>query len=150
MKTIDVGQVLDEGQWSAYQKMLIFGTALTIILDGADNQLLGPTIPTLMTEWNLPRAAFANALAAGPFGMMFGGAFGGMLGDRIGRRNALLLSVLSFAVVTLAIAFATGPGALVVLRFLAGLGLGGAMPNAAALASEYAPKRNRPVDVGRA
>jgi len=146
-RTVDVGRLLDEGQWSNYQKFLIFGTALTIILDGVDNQLIGPTIPALMAEWDLPRSAFSNVLAAGPFGMMFGGAFGGSLGDRIGRRTALLLSVISFAVVTLGIAFVNGVTALIVLRFLAGLGLGGAMPNAAALASEYAPRKNRPFAV---
>ena len=60
MKTIDVGRLLDEGQWSGYQKLLIFGTALTIILDGVDNQLMGPTIPALMKAWNLPRCGFCS------------------------------------------------------------------------------------------
>lgn len=147
MRTVDVSQAIDDGQWTTYQKLLIFGTALTIILDGVDNQLIGPTIPALMREWDLPRGAFSNVLAAGPFGMMFGGAFGGMLGDRIGRRSALLFSVISFALVTLSISFVGGVTALVILRFLAGLGLGGAMPNAAALASEYVPKRRRPFAV---
>jgi hypothetical protein len=49
-------------------------TALTIILDGIDNQLLGNAVPSLMKEWNLPRGAFSTALATSPFGMMIGGA----------------------------------------------------------------------------
>ena len=69
MKTVDVGAVLDEGRWTGYQKLLVFGTALTIILDGVDNQLLPNTVPTLIKEWGQPRPAFVNALAAGPFGM---------------------------------------------------------------------------------
>ena len=124
MKTIDVGAVIDEGRWTGYQKLLIAGTALTIILDGVDNQLLGNALPTLMAEWSLPRSAFANVLAVGPFGMMVGGALGGMLGDRIGRRTALLLSVLSFAVLTLAIAAANDMFMLGLLRFLSGVGPG--------------------------
>src|SRR4029079_9806308 len=92
MKTLDVGYVIDEGRWTTYQKLLILGTALTIILDGVDNQLLGNAIPSLMKEWSLQRSAFSTALAASPFGMMIGGAVGGMLGDRIGRRTALLFS----------------------------------------------------------
>lgn len=147
MNTVDVASVLDEGRWSGYQKLLIFGTALAIVLDGMDNQLLGNVIPTLMREWSLPRAAFTAVLALGPLGMMIGGAAGGMLGDRIGRRTALLCSVLSFAVPTLAIAAVDGVVMLGVCRFLAGLGLGGAMPNAAALASEYVPRRQRPFAV---
>ena len=66
MKTVDVGVVLDEGRWSGYQKLLILGTALTIILDGIDNQLLGNAIPSMMRDWSLPRGAFSTALAAGP------------------------------------------------------------------------------------
>ncbi|HYR92298.1 MAG TPA: MFS transporter [Terriglobia bacterium] len=147
MKTVDVGQVLDEGRWSGYQKLLILGTALTIILDGIDNQLLGNAVPSLMRDWSLPRGAFTTVLALGPLGMMFGGALGGMLGDRIGRRTALLSSVLAFAALTLAIATVNGVMLLGILRFLAGLGLGGAMPNAAALASEYVPRRQRPFAV---
>ena len=147
MQTIDVGYVLDEGQWTTYQKLLILATALTIVLDGVDNQLLGNAIPSLMKEWSLSRGAFATVLALSPLGMMFGGALGGMLGDRIGRRAALLSSVLSFAVLTLAVSAVNGLFLLGVFRFLAGFGLGGAMPNAAALASEYVPRRQRPFAV---
>src|SRR5207247_6509919 len=143
MKTVDVGSVIDEGQWSGYQKLLILGTALTIILDGIDNQLLGNAVPALMKDWSLPRGAFTTVLALGPLGMMIGGAIGGMLGDRVGRRTALLSSVLSFAVLTFAIATVNSVMMLGVFRFLSGLGLGGAMPNAAALASEYVPRRQR-------
>jgi MFS transporter, AAHS family, 4-hydroxybenzoate transporter len=147
MKTIDVGRTLDEGRWTGYQKLLIFGTALTIILDGVDNQLLPNSIPTLIKEWGQPRPAFANALASGPFGMMIGGLMGGVIGDRFGRRVALLGSVVTFAVITLAISFVNSIDMLLVLRFLAGVGLGGAMPNAATLASEYVPRRQRPFAV---
>src|SRR5215467_8063023 len=147
MKAIDVGYVLDEGRWTTYQKFLIFATALTIILDGVDNQLLGNARPSLMKEWSLGRGAFSTVLALSPLGMMFGGALGGILGDRVGRRAALLSSVLSFAVLTLAVSLVNGLLLLGVFRFLAGFGLGGAMPNAAALSSEYVPRRQRPFAV---
>jgi AAHS family 4-hydroxybenzoate transporter-like MFS transporter len=147
MKTVDVGAAIDEGRWTGYQKLLILGTALTIILDGVDNQLLPNAVPTLIQEWGRPRADFINALSIGPFGMMIGGLIGGVLGDRLGRRTALLGSVVAFAVLTLAIAFANSIAMLAVLRFLAGVGLGGAMPNAATLASEYVPRRQRPFAV---
>src|SRR5207245_11740247 len=125
MKTIDVGHVIDEGRWTAYQKLLILGAALTIILDGVDNQLLGNAVPSLMKEWSLPRGAFSTVLALSPFGMMIGGAVGGMLGDRIGRRTALLFSMISFAVLTLAISTVNGLMLLGPLPFLACVGMCG-------------------------
>jgi len=147
MKTVDVGRVLDEGRWTNYQILLIVGTALTIILDGVDNQLLPNAVPALMTEWGLERPAFSNALAAGPFGMMVGGVLGGLLGDRIGRRSSLLMSAVAFGIVTFGIAFVNDVHTLMYMRLVAGIGLGGAMPNAATLASEYVPRRIRPLAV---
>ena len=144
---IDASELLDRGRWTGYQKLLIFATALTIVLDGVDNQLLPNAVPTLIQEWGRPRREFTDALAIGPFGMMLGGLFGGIVGDRLGRRPALLGSVLTFGVFTAAVALVNSIEALAVIRFLAGLGLGGAMPNAATLASEYVPARNRPLAV---
>ena len=143
MKTVDVAAILDEGAWSGYQKLLVAATALTIILDGLDNQLLAAAVPAMMKEWSVPRPAFASVIAAGMIGMMIGGALGGYIGDRVGRRIALLGSVVSFGALTLLVSFAGGVTSLTALRFLAGLGLGGAMPNAAALSSEYVPLRHR-------
>src|SRR5512138_717475 len=147
MKTVDVGVAIDEGRWTGYQKLLIFGTALTIILDGIDNQLLPNAVPFIAPEWGLQNSAFRNALATGPFGMMIGGLLGGVLGDRYGRRTALLGSVVAFAVLTFSIAAVNSVVVLGLLRFIAGVGLGGAMPNAATLASEYVPRKQRPFAV---
>jgi MFS transporter, AAHS family, 4-hydroxybenzoate transporter len=147
MQTADIGTMLDEGRWGGYQKLLVAGTALTIILDGLDNQLLGAAVPVLMREWGQARRAFDPVLASGMVGMMVGGATGGFIGDRIGRRVALLGSVMAFGMLTVLIAFAGDVTTLGILRFLAGLGLGGAMPNAAALSSEYVPRRHRPFAV---
>jgi len=147
MKTVDVGAVLDDGHFGGYQKLLVFATAMTIILDGFDNQVMGGAIPVLMREWHKTRADFGYVLTAGMVGMMVGGAIGGYLGDKIGRRNALLGSVITFGCLTIGVAFATDVTTLIVLRFLAGLGLGGAMPTATAISSEYVPRRKRPVAV---
>ena len=144
---LDVGRLLDEGNWGGYQRWLIFLTALTIVFDGIDNQLLGVAMPAIMQEWSAPRSAFAPVVSIGLAGMMIGGALAGLAGDRIGRRSALLLSMALFGVMTAAIAAAGTPAQLTVLRFLAGAGLGGAIPNATALAAEYVPRRHRPVAV---
>ena len=145
--TVDVGRLLDEGPWTGFQQWLVGLTALTIIFDGADNQLLGASLPMIMRDWGLAKAAFSPVLAAGFVGMLIGGAVAGVFGDRIGRKKALIASVVVFGLATSAIATAADVTMLGVLRFIAGLGLGGAVPNAAALASEFVPKRHRPIAV---
>ena len=145
--SFDVGHLLDNAPLGAYQRWLIFLTALTVVFDGIDNQLLGIVIPTLMREWSVPRSAFAPLVSLGYLGMMIGGAAAGVAGDRFGRRTALLGSMAMFGAMTLAAVTATAPGQLGWLRLLAGIGLGGAMPNAAALAAEFVPLRRRPIAV---
>jgi len=143
----DVGHALDEGRWTAYQKSLVAMAALTILFDGIDNQLLGVTIPSLMREWGLARAAFAPVASLSLFGMMIGGAIAGIAGDRFGRRRILFVSMTVFGVCTLAVATVHGVRALAALRFITGLGLGGAIPNATALAAEYVPRSRRALAV---
>jgi len=145
--TIDVGAMLDAGRASTYQKLLVAATATTVVLDGLDNQLLGVAVPALMREWQLARPAFVPVQTVGMIGMMIGGLIGGVAGDRIGRRIALIGSVVTFAVLTILASLANDVATLTVLRFVSGLGLGGAMPNAAALSSEYVPIRQRPFAV---
>jgi AAHS family 4-hydroxybenzoate transporter-like MFS transporter len=140
---LDAGRLIDEGPWSTYQKLLIFGTALTIVVDGLDNQLLPNAVPALIREWGLQRSDLTTALAIGPFGMLVGGFVGGLAGDRFGRRPTLIGCVVLFGALTLMMALVETVAALSVLRLLAGIGLGGAMPIAATLASEYVPTRRR-------
>ncbi len=143
----DVGRALDEGRWTAYQKLLVAFAALAILFDGIDNQLLGVTIPSLMREWVLPRAAFAPVASLSLLGMAVGGAIAGVAGDRFGRRKILFVNMIVFGVCTLGIAAVHAVGALSALRFITGLGLGGAIPNATALAAEYVPRRRRALAV---
>lgn len=144
---VDLDRLLDESPWRPYHTVLIVLTALTIVFDGIDNQLLGIVMPTVMREWGLPRAAFAPVISSAYLGMMIGGALAGMAGDRFGRRNALLTSMVIFGVMTIGVAFTNDVSSLGWMRLLAGIGLGGAIPNAASIAAEFAPKRRRPVAV---
>ena len=101
---LDVDRVLNEGRWTDYQKWLVFLTALTIVFDGFDNQLLGVALPTIMREWSVGRAAFAPVVSLGYLGMMIGGTLAGYAGDRIGRRNALLGCMVLFGAATIVVA----------------------------------------------
>lgn len=144
---INLGQLLDDAPWSRLQRNVLSLAALAVILDGFDNQLLGFIVPALIRDWGLDRTAFVPLIAASLIAMSVGTAMAGRLGDRVGRRPALIGSVTVFGLATLASAASPNLMILGVLRCIAALGLGGAMPNAAALLAEYAPARRRSVAV---
>lgn len=145
--TVDIGRDLDEGPWSGFQKAAVLLAALAIVLDGLDGQLLSFAMPTLMAEWGVQRSAFSGVVALYLVGMALGSVLAGPLGDRVGRRRAVIGSVLFFSVATFLIGFASGLTTLALLRFLAGLGIGGALPTATTLAAEFTPARRRTLAV---
>ena len=146
-QAFDIGDRIDSGPWTAWQKRVVLLVALAIILDGFDNQILGFVAPVLLKQWGITRDALAPVFAAGFFGMVVGAMAGGFLGDRLGRRPALIGSVVVFGVATGLTALADNLFTLGALRAVAGLGLGGAMPNAATLLAEFAPRRWRSLSV---
>jgi AAHS family 4-hydroxybenzoate transporter-like MFS transporter len=146
-EVIDAGALLDRASWTPYQRFLTALAALAVIFDGFDIQILGFAIPSLMKEWHVARSAFAPVLALGLAGMAAGSPIAGYVGDRFGRRPALIGCVTLFGLATVATAFANSMTVLAVLRFLTGMGAGGALPNASALSAEFAPTRRRPTAV---
>jgi AAHS family 4-hydroxybenzoate transporter-like MFS transporter len=146
-QAVDVGRLIDGGHCSGYQVFVVALAALTIVFDGIDNQLLGVSIPSIMKEWSVARSAFSSVVSLGFLGMMIGGLAAGAAGDRIGRKTALLTAMVVFAGATLLLSAAGSVTTLGLLRLVAGVGLGGAMPNAAALAAESVPLRHRALAV---
>ncbi|BAC51683.1 blr6418 [Bradyrhizobium diazoefficiens USDA 110] len=141
--SLDIGQLLDNGPWTALQKIVVFIAALSIIMDGFDGQLIGFAVPVLIKEWGVTRGDFAPALAAGLVGMGIGSAFAGLLADRFGRRGAVIVSVMVFGLATFCIGFAANLWHIGALRFIAGLGIGGALPSSTTVAAEFTPERRR-------
>lgn len=144
---VDIGRTLDEGPYTTMQKIVVFLAALSIVLDGFDSQLIGFAIPVLIKEWGVTRAAFAPVVAAGLIGMGIGSACAGLLADRFGRRWAVIGSVLVFGVATCGISFAPDIVTIAVLRFIAGLGIGGALPSSTTMTAEFTPARRRTLAV---
>src|SRR4029077_1835529 len=140
---IDVGALLDHSPWTAQQKRWTILAPLAIIFDGFEIQILGVAIPSLVRRWHVARSAFGPVLALGLAGMAVGSPVAGYVGDRFGRRTALIGCVSLFGLATIASSFVGGVVGLAVLRVLTGMGAGGALPNAAALAAEFAPLRRR-------
>ncbi|RQR61724.1 MFS transporter [Burkholderia sp. Bp9126] len=141
--SVDIGATLDDGPFTTMQKCVVLLAALAIVLDGFDGQLIGFAIPMLIREWGITRSAFAPAVAAGLIGMGIGSACAGLVADRFGRRSAVIGSVFLFGAATCAIGLAPDVAAIAALRFVAGLGIGGALPTATTMTAEYTPSRRR-------
>ena len=144
-ESVNINQLLDEGRWSGFQKLILALMALAYLTDGIANQSMGLAIPALMQDWGLPREAFANVAAIGLVGLTLGAVIGGMLGDRFGRRTMLIASTGFFGLMTMAQAWVGDTGHLMVLRFLDGIGIGAMIPNGAAMIAEFTPRRKRPL-----
>jgi AAHS family 4-hydroxybenzoate transporter-like MFS transporter len=140
---VDVAAFIDQQPIGRYQIRLLLTCAAVLFVDGFDTQAIGYVAPELVREWGLTRAALGPVFSAGLFGLMIGALIFGPLADRIGRKRIVVLSTAAFGLGTLATVFANDTTTLIALRFLTGLGLGGAMPNAVALTSEFSPHRRR-------
>jgi AAHS family 4-hydroxybenzoate transporter-like MFS transporter len=138
---IDVGAVLDSARFRGLP-LLVMLCAACITIDGwLRYPDMGPASPALARDWGSERGALAPALAAALIEMAVGGFTLGAYGNRSGRRLALLISVACFAIGTLATTWVPNVSMLIILRFVTGIGLGGALPNATALMAEFAPTK---------
>src|SRR6201747_2989868 len=139
----DVADFIDQQPIGGFQIGLLLTCAAVLFLDGFDTQAIGFAAPSLAKEWDLSKGALGPVFSAGLFGLMIGALVFGPLADRIGRKKIIIFSTLAFGLGTLATAFVQDVGTLLAIRFLTGLGLGGAMPNAVAMTSEFSPPRRR-------
>uniref|UniRef100_UPI003C7DD805 MFS transporter n=2 Tax=Pseudomonas TaxID=286 RepID=UPI003C7DD805 len=140
---IDIQALINSRAIGGFQKWVVFLGFLIIGLDGFDVAIMGFIAPQLKMDWGLSHQQLGPVLSAALIGLAVGALVAGPLADRYGRKIVLVSSVFMFGLWTLATAFSPDINTMVVLRFMTGLGLGAAMPNASTLVSEYAPQRSR-------
>lgn len=140
---IDIAAVIDQQPVGGYQIRLLMLCAAVLFIDGFDTQAIGYVAPALVKDLGISRPALAPVLSAALFGLMLGALFLGPLADRLGRKRIIIASVLVFGLCSLVTAFVQDSASLLAIRFVTGLGLGGAMPNTVALTAEFSPHRRR-------
>lgn len=140
---VPVRDIIDHSRMSAYQVMVLLLCFTVVLLDGFDTAAVGYIAPALRQEWHLTPPMLAPAFGAGLFGLLIGSLCFGPVADRFGRKPLLLAAVLLFGVATLVTSSSDSLSMLVVMRFITGIGLGGAMPICITLSSEYSPQRLR-------
>jgi AAHS family 4-hydroxybenzoate transporter-like MFS transporter len=142
-RAVDVAALLDKQRVSRVQYIVVGLCVLVAMFDGFDNQAIAYTAPAIAKEFALKAAALAPIFSAGLFGIMIGTVILGELGDILGRKKMLVASALIFGALTLATPLAHSAQELLWFRFVAGMGIGGVVPNVAALTAEYSPRKLR-------
>jgi MFS transporter, AAHS family, 4-hydroxybenzoate transporter len=140
---VQVSRLLDERGLGPFQIRLLAWSLFIVLIDGYDIASIAFAAPSLARAWSLKPGDLGPVFSASLVGILFGSAIFGWIGDRYGRKIALVSANLLFGVFTLAAAFSTGPGEMFWLRLLAGLGIGGVIPNVVALNTESAPQSLR-------
>ncbi|MBX7487919.1 MFS transporter [Qipengyuania sp. GH25] len=141
---VSVEKIVDEGTRFRRSQIAITAMCMTsLILDGFDVQAIGYVAPAIIREWGIDRAELTPVFSAGLIGMLIGSFALSWLADRIGRRKVLIGACAFFGACMVATAFVENVTQLIAIRFITGLGLGGIMPNAMALAGEFSQKRFR-------
>lgn len=143
MATTEVGDLIEsqENVWFSWAVFLL--CCLVMLADGYNNQVINYAAPTIAREWGIERADLWPVFTIGLFGWMLGSIGFSMLADRIGRRKSIVLSLAVFGAFTAATPLANDLVTLTALRFCASTGVGGAVPMAIALTSEYSRERSR-------
>ena len=141
--SVDVGALIERGQLNKFHLIILLNTCLVMFLEGYDMQVTSYAAPAIIKAWHLTSAYFGPVFGFGLLGNLLGGTVLGHLGDRFGRKKVIIGGAVLFGTFTLLAAFATTLTTLLVLRFIAGIGIGASIPAAIALTVEYAPSHRR-------
>jgi AAHS family 4-hydroxybenzoate transporter-like MFS transporter len=138
-----VGALIDGRTIGSLQWRTFVLAAMSLFLDGYDTQSVAYIAPVISKSWALPTGAFGTVFAAALIGSAVGSFVLAPLADRVGRKRIMVWATVAIGCFTLLSAWAESLRVLELLRFLTGLGLGAAVPNALAHIAEYAPLRKR-------
>jgi len=141
--TFNIAALIEEQKTGRFAVGLLFWCFLVMLMDGYDQTAVSFAAPAIIKAWHVARGGFGPVFGAGLFGTLVGSFVFGYLGDRLGRKKAIVCGGIFFGLLTFASVWVTSLHQLMLLRFLAGIGMGGVVPNAVALVAEYAPKRLR-------
>ncbi|WP_123535160.1 aromatic acid/H+ symport family MFS transporter [Pseudomonas fluorescens] len=143
MQLIDVQEIAANARFNFFHAKVLAWCFLVVIIDGYDIAIAGAALSSIMSEMKVDASTAGFMASSSLFGMMFGAIFLGVLSDKIGRRWTISICIFLFSVFTAAAGLTNDPVTFSIMRFFAGLGIGGVMPNIVAQMKEYSPKRIR-------
>lgn len=145
MAVVQIEEVMKKSKFGGFHKVLLLWGMFLMAFEGYDLVVYGTVVPKIMEHWSLTSVEAGTLSSYGLFGMMIGAITFGILADRIGRKKVIIISSLLFSIFTGLCGFAPTVTVFAVMRILAGVGLGGMMPNVIALITDYAPGKKRAI-----
>jgi len=142
-QTIDVTQFIDRQPVSGFLVGVVLLCTLVTLADGFNISLVAFAAPAIVKEWHLNRAALGPLLSSSLVAGLIGPFLFGLLGDRLGRRNAMMGAVVMIGVFGILSGLCSTVVQLVIVRFLAGIGMSGGLAVTVAAINEFAPRRLR-------
>lgn len=142
---VAVSKLLDERGVGPFQIKLLIWSALIVLIDGYDLGVIAFAAPSLVKEWGLDRNSLGPVFSASLVGILIGSAIFGWIGDNHGRKAALIGSLISFGLFTWISAYSSNIEQMFWLRLIAGIGIGGVIPNIVAINAESAPRSSRAI-----
>lgn len=124
-------------------KKVLLLTGIGWTFDAMDQGMVSGVMAAISVDWSLSTSQLGLLGSAGMLGMALGAALSGMAADRWGRRFVIMWTLIIYGVASGLSGFAVNYTMLLILRFLTGFGLGGELPAAATLVSEFSPARIR-------
>ncbi len=147
-KQIDVAALIESQKASWFRVGIVFMTCAIMLMEGYDIQVLAYAAPSIIKAWKINPAYFGPIFGFSLFGYMLGATVFSNFADRIGRKKIILSGILVFGLFNFATAYVNSLNPLLILRFIAGLGLGASIPSTIALTVEYFPARARATMIG--
>ena len=143
MKPVNVYALANQSKFNRFHGLILFWCVLILIIDGYDLAVVGAALPAIMKDMNIDATSAGVMAGSALFGTMLGAIFLGTLADRIGRPRMTAICVVLFSLFTAGAGLTSDPVSFSIMRFVAGLGIGGVLPICTAQMAEFSPLKLR-------
>ncbi|WP_404900547.1 aromatic acid/H+ symport family MFS transporter [Priestia filamentosa] len=147
MAVINVNEYISNSKFSRFHLLMFILFFIIITFDGYDMAIYSATLPVLLDALKMDPSQAGLIASSALVGAALGALIFGLLADKIGRKKVIILCTVFFSIGSILAGFSNTIYTFGFFRFIAGLGLGGIMPNIVSVTTEYAPRKNRAIMV---
>lgn len=141
--SMSISRRLEDLPITRFHYLLLFTAGLGWMFDSLDTGIISFVLPVLMKSWHLTTEQVGNIGSIGLLGMAIGAILSGTIADRIGRKKVFAMTLVTYSIATGLCGLSWNYASLLFFRFLVGFGLGGQLPVAVTLVSEFSPVKHR-------